>query len=65
MAPIVDVLEISVIWPIKEYIHRWQATVTDHLACRTIYELCMGVENMLGYSQLIRWWEQDGGREVE
>ena len=36
-------LDTTEIWRIKEYIQRKQATIVEQVACRTIYELYMGV----------------------
>ena len=48
--PVEYALEISGLWPIKDYIQRRQATITAHISCRTIYELCTGLERMTGSS---------------
>ena len=63
--PVADALEISSLWPIKEYIQRQQATITEHISYRPIYELCMGAEKTTGYSQSMRWWYQGVVQEVE
>ena len=63
--PVEDTLDITGVWPIKEYIKRRQATITAHIACQPIYELCTGVDNITGSDKFMRWWDQDVGREVE
>ena len=63
--PVADVLEISGLGPIKDYIQKRQATIIVHNACQLIFELCTGAENMPGSSQFMRWVEQDVGQEVE
>ena len=63
--PVEDALEISGLWPIKEYIQRRQSTITEHIVCRPIYELCMGAEKTTGYGQSMRWWYQGVVQEVE
>ena len=40
------VLDTAGIWPIKEYIQRRLATIVYQVACRTIYELFMGVKKI-------------------
>ena len=39
---VADVLEISGLGSIKEYIQQRQATITVHNACRIIFDLCTG-----------------------
>ena len=63
--PVADALEDAGIFPIKEYIKIWKATITSQVAFRTIYELCAGVEQMPGSICLTRWWNQDVGPEEE
>ena len=63
--PVADALEISSLWPIKEYIQRQQATITEHIYYRPIYELCICTEKMPRSSLFMRWWDQDVGWEVE
>ena len=65
LSPLEEALELSGIWPIKEYIQRRQATIAAHISNQTIYELCMGSEKIPVSSILMRWWDQDVGREVE
>ena len=63
--PVADEIYEAGIWEIKEYIHIWKATITVQVACNPIYELCTEVERMPGYSWMMRWWNQDVGREEE
>ena len=60
-----DVMEAVGLCPIKENIQIWKGTIAAQVACRPIYELCTGEEWMLGSSQMMRWWDQDMGREEE
>ena len=41
--PVVDAMEDSGLWPIKEYIHIWQSAIVAQVACWPIYELCTGL----------------------
>ena len=58
-------LEAVVLNPIREYITRRQATTSEKVACRTIYELCAEAEQMSGMSRMMRWWDQDVVNEPE
>ena len=49
-----DSLESTGIWQIKEYIQRLQDTIAAQVACRPIYELCTGTEQMTGSSRMMR-----------
>ena len=60
-----DALEAMGLWPIKEYIQIWQSTIADQVDFCQIYELVTGAEQILGSSKLMRWWDQDVGREEE
>ena len=60
-----DAMEYAGMRLIKEYIHRRQATIAAQVARWLIYELCMGSERMMGSSWIMRWWDQDVGREEE
>ena len=55
----VEVLEASGLWLIKEYIWRRQATIVEYITNRPIYELCTGAERMPGFIRLVWWWDQD------
>ena len=39
-------LEVTGIWPIKEYMRRRQATITEYVSGRSIYEIFTGSERM-------------------
>ena len=51
--PASDALEIASLSPIKDCIQRLQATIVAHIHCQTIYELCVGAENIPGSSRLV------------
>ena len=63
--PVVAALEAAGIHPIMEYIRRWQATILEKVACRTIYQLCVKAERMPGTSRSTGWWNQDVVNEPE
>ena len=63
--PVAEVLEISGLWTIKEYIHLRQATVAAQVDCWIIYELCTGAERIPGTNKFMWCWYKDVGREVE
>ena len=58
-------LEAEVLWPMKEYIRRWQDTIVYYILNHPIYELCTGAENIPGSRRFLRWWDQDLTREEE
>ena len=62
---VADTMEAAGLWTIKEYIQRRQATIAAQVTCRKIYEASTGAELILGSSRMMRWWEQDVGREEE
>ena len=51
-------LEITWIWPIREYLRRRQETIAEYVSGRPIYILFTGLEMMDGYSRFLRWWDQ-------
>ena len=51
-------LEITGIWPIREYLRRRQETIAEYVSGRPIYILFTGLEMMDGYSRFLRWWDQ-------
>ena len=57
-------LDTTEIWRIKEYIQRRPATIVEQVACRPIYEMCMGVEKIPVSSRFMMWRDQDVGREI-
>ena len=57
--PIEDALEQAGLWPMREYIRRRQASITEWIANRPIYELCQEATPASGASRMLRWWEQD------
>ena len=63
--PVADALESAGLWPIREYIHRRKVTILAQASFQEIYELCNGAEQMPGSSKLMRWWDQEMGRERE
>ena len=54
-----EALEIEVLWSMKEYIQRQQASITEYISNETIYEICNGEEQIQDSSMLLRWWYQD------
>ena len=58
-------LGISGLWTIKDYIHGRKATIVAHIACRPIYEMCMKADKIPGYIIIMRWRDQDMGREIQ
>ena len=52
-------MESSGINPIREYIRRRQANISEKVACCPIYEFCAKAEQMPGTSRMVRWWDQD------
>ena len=63
--PVTDVMEAERIWTIKEYIQRRQATIAAEVDLMPIYEMCTGAEHIPGSIRMMRWWDQDMGREEE
>ena len=57
--PVVEAMEAVEINPIGVYIIRSQATISEMVASRPMYELCTEVERMPGMSRLVQWWDQD------
>ena len=60
-----EATEAAGIHPIEVYIRRRHATISERVACRPIYELCMEAERMPGTTRLVRWWDQDAVNEPE
>ena len=52
-------LEVAGIWPIREYVSSWQATITKYIEGRPIYKLFIGEDLMEGSSRLLSWWAQE------
>ena len=44
----------------QEYIRRWQNTVAQYIATRSMLDLCEGSEKASGARVGIRWWDQAG-----
>ena len=61
MGPVDMDLEVTGIWPIREYARRRQTTIVEYVAGRPIYKLCTGTEMMEGSSRFLRWWYQEKG----
>ena len=51
-------------WPIWEYVQRWQAKIAEYIATHPILEFCNGSERMPGSSRSLRWRDQDHGQDV-
>ena len=58
-------MEEAVLWPMKEYIQRQQATIAEYIANKPIYELCTGVGRIQGSRRFLQWWDQYLSREEE
>ena len=54
-----EVLELAGMWHMKEYIGMRQATITEYIPNRPIYELYTREEQMLGSIIFVWWWYQD------
>ena len=63
--PVVAEMEAVVLQPISEYIKRRQATISETVAFRPIYELCAEAERMPGTIRVVIWWYQDAVNEPE
>ena len=63
--PLVAEMDAAGLHPIREYIRRRHATISEKATCRTIYELCVELERMPGTSRMVRWWDQDVVNEPE
>ena len=46
--PVVAAIKSVVFHPIGEYIRIWQATISEKVDCRPIYEICAEAERMPG-----------------
>ena len=58
-------LEAAGLNHIMEYIRRLQAAITEKVACRPNYELCVEAEQRLGTRRSMIWWGQDVINEPE
>ena len=54
-----EVLEVTGIWPMREYVRRRQATIVECFIGRKIYEMYTGEERMEASSRFLRWWHQE------
>ena len=52
-------MELAGMWHMKEYIGMRQATITEYIPNRPIYELYTREEQMLGSIIFVWWWYQD------
>ena len=50
---------------IGEYIRKQHTTISEKVACRPIYELCVEEERMPGTIRMPRRWDQDVVNEPE
>ena len=46
-------------WPVWEYLQKRKTTIVEYIATGLIFELCTGLDRMLGSSQRLIWWDQD------
>ena len=60
-----DLIEATVLWSIKDYIHRQQDTIAVQVALHTIYYMFTGVELMTGSSRMMKRWDQNVVHEEE
>ena len=58
--PIGEDLNVVGLGTVEEYITWWKNTITKCIMKRTIYEICVGTENMAGLTDLMLWWEHGG-----
>ena len=58
-----EALEAAGLWSIKNYIWRRQATISEYIDNRPIYELFTDPERIMVSSRLLRWWDKDLTRE--
>ena len=63
--PVVAALEAVGLQPIRKYITRRQATISEKVAFCPIYELCAKAEQMPKMIWMMRWWDQDVVNEPE
>ena len=61
----VEYLEVTGLCPIKEYIHRRQATIAEYTTNHPIHELYTGAERIMVSRRFMRWWDQDLSQEEE
>ena len=54
-------LETTGIWPIRDYIRRRKATISEYLVRIQIYIFFTGAEWMKGFSRFLMWWDQNDG----
>ena len=52
-------LEVTGIWPMRKYMNRRYATITEYVSGRLMYRLWTGEERMEGSSRFLRWWDQE------
>ena len=52
-----DVIYSTGIQPIGVYIKRQQILISERVACRSVYILCMEVNRMLGTIRMVYWWD--------
>ena len=52
-------LEVTGLWPMKEYIRKSQDTVAEYITNHPIYELFTEAKRMPVSSRFMRWWDQD------
>ena len=61
--PVVEEMKTAGLHPIGEYIRRRQATISERVACRPMYKLCMEAERTTEAIWMVQWWDQDAVNE--
>ena len=54
-----EVMESTVLQPIRVYIKRRQKNIAERVDCWPVYAFCTEAERMLGTNRMVRWWDQD------
>ena len=54
-----EAMEEAGMWPMKLYIQRRKANITEYIVNHPINKLCAEVERMPGTNRLMRWWYQE------
>ena len=52
---VLEEMEAMGFHPIGLYIRKRQATISERVACRPIYEICTEAERMPGTSRMVQW----------
>ena len=63
--PVSTALEVTGLWPMREYVRRWQAKIAEYIAGHPIFELCRYAERREISIMFLCWWDQDHGQAEE